>query len=1594
MADPPRPAHSADGPIFVRALYDYHGADPSALSFQQGEVLEILSILDSGWWDGVALSNGQRGWLPSNYTQQISEDEARMLVGGGDARRGSVASLSSAGGASSADYAAGVVGALDGLTIGRDPTFSDFMIATGEDDLTSFSVGGDIFSEIAAAAQAESSSLDGLGVDAATAAAFSSPTASTASPSSHHPSFHSLSSALSHPAEVSPAAEEEEEDYWVPKMTKSGQLFYLNTRTGETSRDMPIDGQGDGVRIDPSEFSADDGEGDADEGEAETPATASSAVGGGEGAADEGDWSPRPTADGRGTYYVNLRTGEQSWDPPSRAASAVSSRRGSLAPGSGRRSPSGGAADAASLLSAWTERPKEKGGDSEEKTLRRASMSSDDSALDVAFAGSARRERKASADVDVGDVEATPVKASVGEGGRGGAGGRGGRPPPPERRPTALTADLLNPLPPPLISDLEEIAMRALQELINTVGIAGAGGRASNRDYAAERDKLARIGDGVVHAVRLVLQASGVLEHPVASSPFAATISPPNEITGPFLHSAPLPPSAQADLRPFSRRLISTLSKLIFSLRAVWGLLETTLEDQALAPEDEDESPADPDELLRRAQARQQTLIERRAVRDARFEHEAKLRGEIMQGTRDVSDQVFTFLQHFQRVVASLSLSSSDGHPPLPAEMLRAPKALQGALRTNAAALLLPGGGFGGNWRGNGFVSLPTPHSSPNVPADATFGGAAGGEGGKGLSYAWPSRPISREVVEELKKASEELVKQAEELKTAAASAKDEAASTALFDRVEAVQDQLAAFLVQVEDVDIAAGVDFQLPRSEETRPLSTTTDGKEDGEADEAARKAYRESVLEVKPLLAELEATKQALYDLAPRLLLALQNAQMAVVTAPSVAGQPLANSPLSFLAPPSLSSPGPDFSAVADLAAELVASPPALCSTMSSLAAIAEVQASAPRILRTHSLAFRNSLFDPSTSSSSAAAPQSAPSRTERHSATPSTQSHDSTFRSSYRSSADSDFFFSGALPDHRRGIGAAASSSTSLAGSASNLTPASQSGGTTNSARTQSGNGTARGPVPSFASGGSSVEVLSSGPRTGLPPGWDAGRRGSVATATTGSSSAGTANPSLSSVNELPSATLSPSRSSSKNIQKLLGEVPVIDPAGGQLSANEPSRPWYLDRDWADEELSFTMENTIKGGTLRGLVIAATSHEGRVESSYLSAFLMTYRTFCTSHELLDQLVQRYLVVEPEDLTPEQYKEWELRKMRPIRARVTNLLKAWVREYMDHEDRDPTLLMKIREFAVNTMTEKGQSLQICKSVDERLQGAAPRPIGNLAPGALPQPILPRNLKKIKLTDLEPLELARQLTIMDSRLFQRITPQECLSKAWPKEFGSEAPNISAMIDMSNAVTRWVTETILAQEDLKKRANVVKHFVAVAERCLALNNFSTLIHIIAGLNSTPIHRLRRTWETVNQKAMISLGGLNNVMRPDKNYREYRDILRKAPPPCVPFLGVYLTDWTFIGDGNADMLREKPHQINFSKRKFISSLILQIKLHQATSYNLQQVPQIAKWLQECLFPAVVHPDAEGHLYSISLALEPRERDDEKIARLLSESGFL
>jgi son of sevenless len=76
-------------------------------------------------------------------------------------------------------------------------------------------------------------------------------------------------------------------------------------------------------------------------------------------------------------------------------------------------------------------------------------------------------------------------------------------------------------------------------------------------------------------------------------------------------------------------------------------------------------------------------------------------------------------------------------------------------------------------------------------------------------------------------------------------------------------------------------------------------------------------------------------------------------------------------------------------------------------------------------------------------------------------------------------------------------------------------------------------------------------------------------------------------------------------------------------------------------------------------------------------------------------------------------------------------------------------------------------------------------------------PPSILPRRQGKFKLLDIDPLELARQLTIMESELFFKIKQSECIARS--KESTPSGPdNIKSVITVTNKVRRFKPRSIL----------------------------------------------------------------------------------------------------------------------------------------------------------------------------------------------------
>jgi len=111
----------------------------------------------------------------------------------------------------------------------------------------------------------------------------------------------------------------------------------------------------------------------------------------------------------------------------------------------------------------------------------------------------------------------------------------------------------------------------------------------------------------------------------------------------------------------------------------------------------------------------------------------------------------------------------------------------------------------------------------------------------------------------------------------------------------------------------------------------------------------------------------------------------------------------------------------------------------------------------------------------------------------------------------------------------------------------------------------------------------------------------------------------------------------------------------------------------------------------------------------------------------------------------------------------------------------------------------------------------------------------------------------------------------------------------------------------------------------------------------------------------------------------NKNFTSYREQLHSINSPCIPFLGLYLTDLIFIEDGNPNCLNNNDKMINFNKQSATANIIHEIQKYQKQVYCLQPVPELQIILKESL-KISVYDINDDDMYQMSLTLEPDESE--------------
>ena len=215
---------------------------------------------------------------------------------------------------------------------------------------------------------------------------------------------------------------------------------------------------------------------------------------------------------------------------------------------------------------------------------------------------------------------------------------------------------------------------------------------------------------------------------------------------------------------------------------------------------------------------------------------------------------------------------------------------------------------------------------------------------------------------------------------------------------------------------------------------------------------------------------------------------------------------------------------------------------------------------------------------------------------------------------------------------------------------------------------------------------------------------------------------------------------------------------------------------------------------------------------------------------------------------------------------------------------------------------------------------------------------------------------------------------PHQCLGSVWSRRDKSrdrDAATVVATIEQFNAVSYRVISTVLIDSDAKNsaRGRVISAWIDIAQELRMLKNFSSLKAIVSGLQSNPVFRLRKAWQSVPKDKLEVFEELARIFSEDNNAVAQRELLvregtarfadtvgendhhlqkmlqkhqensRAISYGTIPYLGTFLTDLTMIDTAVPDIVSEG--LINFDKRRKEFEVLAQVNILQFSTTSAE-----------------------------------------------------
>ncbi|XP_058811838.1 ras-GEF domain-containing family member 1B-like isoform X2 [Topomyia yanbarensis] len=421
---------------------------------------------------------------------------------------------------------------------------------------------------------------------------------------------------------------------------------------------------------------------------------------------------------------------------------------------------------------------------------------------------------------------------------------------------------------------------------------------------------------------------------------------------------------------------------------------------------------------------------------------------------------------------------------------------------------------------------------------------------------------------------------------------------------------------------------------------------------------------------------------------------------------------------------------------------------------------------------------------------------------------------------------------------------------------------------------------------------------------------------------------------------------------------------------------------------DDNCLVYRDGNLISGTLETLIKhMVPTDEYYPDQSYLFAFLLSARLFIKPHELLQQICdichqQQQLNVHLSNNNNGVATQQKAQSLGRFACNFIQLLSEWI-ETFPYDFRDERVMQHVRAMTQKCISIDGKLrtdvstllqnllqrlktlekyeefldkivLEGSKELDTKHQRADSRNSSNSFHQATEKSCssihhqtssstssvnsissISSTLSTPDITDLCPSTsvLAHQLTHIELERLSYIGPEEFV-----QAFAKENPNVETSIkDMKktrnlesyvqwfNRLSYIVATEVCKHSKKKQRARVIEFWIETARESFNIGNFNTLMAIIAGLNLSPITRLKKTWAKI-QSAKFSI--LEHQMDPTSNFSSYRSTLKAAmwrsegatderQRIVIPFFSLLVKDLYFLNEGCTNKLPNG--HINFEK---------------------------------------------------------------------------